>query len=64
MGFHLKRERCSFLKENVMFLKHNVDSTGLHPAGAAIRDARQPTNITELRSFLGMVNHYGRFLDI
>ena len=37
----------------------------MHPAGAtldAIRDARPPTNLTELISFIGMVNHYARFI--
>ena len=42
MGFHLKREKCSFLEENVMFLGHKFDSTGLHLAGATIRRALVP----------------------
>ena len=29
---------------------------------SAVRDAPAPTNLTELRSYLGMVNNYGRFL--
>ena len=28
----------------------------------AIKDAPAPTNVTELKSFLGMVNFYGKFL--
>ena len=44
---------------------HRIDAEGIHPSGetlSAVRDAPAPTNITELRSYLGMVNHYGRFL--
>ena len=53
------------MKHSVVFLGHKVDSQGVHPADAtldAIRDARPPTNLTELRSFIGMVNHYARFI--
>ena len=62
-GIHLKQSKCEFMKHSVVFLGHKVDSQGVHPAGAtldAIRDARPPTNLTELRSFIGMVNHYAR----
>ena len=40
-------------------------SHGLHPTDdkiRAIRYARSPTNVTELRSFLGLINYYGKFL--
>ena len=64
-GIHLKQSKCELMKHSVVFLGHKVDSQGVHPAGAtldAIRDARPPTNLTELRSFIGMVNHYARFI--
>ena len=64
-GFCLKREKCEFLKSSVEYLGHKIDATGIHAAGKtlnAITRAPAPTNITELRSFLGMINHYGRFL--
>ena len=61
----MKQSKCEFMKHEVVFLGHKVDSQGVHPAGAtldAIRDARPPTNLTEHRSFIGMVNHYTRFI--
>lgn len=64
-GWHLKDSKCEYLQSSVVFLGHTVDKEGIHPAGAAlaaIRDARAPTNVTELRSFIGMVNHYARFI--
>ena len=64
-GFHLKKEKCDFMKTDVVFLGHKVDATGLHPIGATltgIKNARIPTCVTELRSFIGMVNHYARFI--
>lgn len=64
-GFHLKREKCTFMKSEVVFLGHKIDETGIHPIGPtleAITNAKAPTNVTQLRSFIGMVNHYGRFI--
>ena len=42
-----------------------MDEHGLRPAEkklAAIRQAPEPSNTTELRAFLGLLNYYGRFL--
>ena len=43
---------------------HIIDANGLHPSESkvkAIRDAPMPTNITELKSFLGLLNYYHKF---
>ena len=64
-GFRLKETKCQLLSDEVDYLGHRIDAEGIHPSGealSAVRDAPGPTNITELRSYLGMVNHYGRFL--
>ena len=64
-GFRLKASKCSFLSEKVEYLGHRINAEGIHSSGttlSAIREAPAPTNLTELRSYLGMVNHYGRFL--
>ena len=48
-GFHLKRDKCEFMKQDVVFLGHKVDEFGLHPVGATLESivrARTPTNIT------------------
>ena len=44
---------------SVDYLGHVIDSAGLHPRKAkvkAITDASAPINVTELRSFLGLIN--------
>ena len=64
-GFHLKKEKCAFLKSEVVFLGHKIDHRGIYPIVPtldAITHAKVPSNVTELRSFIGMVNHYGRFI--
>ena len=65
-GFRLKRQKCSFLQPSVEYLGHVVDAQGLHTTRGkqqAMADAPTPTNLTELRSFLGLVNYYGRFIS-
>ena len=64
-GITLKVSKCQFLQESVEYLGHVVDQEGLHTAPSkltAIRNAPTPKNIRELRSFLGLINYYGRFL--
>ncbi|MDA8032443.1 MAG: Ty3/Gypsy family RNase HI domain-containing protein, partial [Alphaproteobacteria bacterium] len=62
----MKRQKCSFLQPSVEYLGHVVDAQGLHTTRGkqqAMADAPTPTNLTELRSFLGLVNYYGRFIS-
>ena len=64
-GFCLKKAKCVFMGESVEYLGHRIDAKGLHPTGdklAAICDAPQPDNVSELRSFLGLLNYYGKFI--
>ena len=50
---------------SVEYLSYVIDSAGLHPTKAkvkAITEAPAPRNVTELCSFLGLINYYGKFL--
>ena len=50
---------------SIEYLGHVIDKDGLRPTGAkvrAIKEAPHPKNITQLRSFLGLINYYGKFL--
>ena len=47
------------------YLGHKITADGLCPLadkGRAIKEAPSPKNVAELRSFLGMVNYYGKFM--
>ena len=64
-GLRLNKEKCFFLRPSVEYLGHIIDSQGLHPTTEkvkAIQDALKPRNVAELRSFLGIINYYSRFL--
>ena len=64
-GLRLKREKCQFLTKAVQYLGYRIDQDGLHPTDdkiKAIREAPAPRNVAELRSYLGLLNYYGKFL--
>ena len=64
-GLTLKKSKCIFTATSVEYLGHVIDKNGLHPSPSkvqAIKQAPQPTNVTELKSFLGLVNYYHKFL--
>ena len=64
-GITLQQSKCTFATTLVEYLGHIIDSTGLHPSPTkvqAIQKAPAPTNITELRAFLGLINYYHKFL--
>ena len=64
-GMRLKREKCAFLLPSVAYLGHIISEEGLRTADSKVRaivDAPEPQNVGELRSFIGMVNYYGKFL--
>ena len=56
----LKREKCRFMRKSVDYMGHRIDSQGLHATEDkldAITQAPQPTNVQELRAFLGLMNY-------
>ena len=64
-GFKLKKKKCAFGVSSVTYLGHQIDAQGLHTLPdkvEAVAKSPEPSNVTELRSFLGMLNHYRSFL--
>ena len=65
MGLRVKKPKCKFMVPSVEYLGYRIDAAGLHPIAdkvQAVVDVRTPTNVTELRSFLGLLTYYGKFL--
>ena len=65
-GLRLKRNKCAFLLPAVEYLGHKISAQGLQPTNEkikAIRDAPPPKDVTQLCSFLGLINYYGKFLS-
>ena len=56
--------KCEFRKERITFLGHVIDVSGISQdpdKTAAVAKMPQPTTVTELKRFLGMVNQLSRF---
>ncbi|CAK1595929.1 unnamed protein product [Parnassius mnemosyne] len=65
MGFTVKSEKCKFLQKSVKYLGFIIDKQGLHSDPKkmeAISNAPTPLNVTQLKSFLDLLNYYGKFI--
>ena len=63
-GVRLK-QKCYFMLQEVEYLGHVLSSSGIQPSPKnvrAIQSVPAPENITQLKSFLGMVTYYLKFL--
>ena len=63
-GLTLNREKCQFNRTSIKFLGQVVDGVGIRPDPdklVAIQEMKPPTNITELRRFIGMANQLTKF---
>ncbi|UYV66781.1 K02A2.6-like, partial [Cordylochernes scorpioides] len=61
----LKKDKCKFVQREIEYLGHLIKDDGIRPLDhkvQALQKAKSPTNISELRSFLGLVNYHGKFI--
>ena len=62
-GLKANKEKCEFFRDRVQFCGHEIDREGLHKTQEKIEAVVcAPENVSQLRSFLGLVNYYNRFL--
>ena len=65
IGIRLKQAKCAFMKSSVEYLGHKISADRIRSTTEklrAIKDAPPPSNVSQLCSFLGLVNYYGKFL--
>lgn len=64
-GLVLQKSKCNFFQNSVSYLGYIIDVNGLHKSPdkvQAILKAKSPNNVSELKSFLGLVNYYRNFV--
>ena len=64
-GLRLKKGKCVFMEPQVTYLGHRVSKEVIQPMEdrvEAITNAPPPRNVSELKSYLGMINYYQKFL--
>ena len=64
-GARVQLGKCAFMQDSVEYLGYQIDAEGVHPTQdklEAILNAPVPNNVSELRSFLGLLNYYGKFI--
>ncbi|XP_054731489.1 uncharacterized protein K02A2.6-like [Anastrepha obliqua] len=65
-GFKLKVDKCKFSYHEMAYLGYVLNKNGISPDPKhidAIKYVPEPTNQSELRSFLGAINFYGKFIN-
>ena len=63
---YAKFNKCEFWLKKVAFLGHVITEEGVavDPAKVkAVADWKPPTNVTQIRSFLGLAGYYRRFIE-
>lgn len=64
-GLKLNRQKCKFRQASIHFLGQVISQEGVTPSPervSAITALETPTNVSELKRVLGMVNYVGRYI--
>ncbi|XP_028169209.1 uncharacterized protein LOC114359144 [Ostrinia furnacalis] len=75
-GLRVKKEKCEFFTESISYLGHVISKDGVHTCpnkikailkammidGAGVLHTPAPSNVSELRSFIGMIMYYAKFV--
>jgi len=64
-NYFLSRKKCEFMKNSIEYLRHVISKEGIHTSPSkveCIQAIQRPTSVTEVKSFLGLVNFYRKFI--
>ena len=61
----VRLSKCTFFKNQVKYLGHEVSCDGIRPLSdkiSLIKDFKRPVTLKNLQAFLGLINYYRRFI--
>ncbi|XP_029670910.1 uncharacterized protein K02A2.6-like isoform X1 [Formica exsecta] len=64
-NIQLNWEKSTFFLDKVSYCGYTLDKVGVHKEKdkmEAIKNMSRPKNVSEVRTFTGMINYYGRFI--
>ena len=64
-GLRIKKKKCRFMSPSVSYLGYKIDAEGIHPLEDkvhAVKDAPQPKSVQKLKSYLGLLSYYSKFM--
>lgn len=64
-GLTLNLKKCSFFQKKINFLGYEISKEGIRPSSKkvkAVQNYPTPTNVHELRQFLGLINYFRKFI--
>ena len=65
INVHIKPDKCLFLTKEISYLRFKITDKGLFKTDEkikAIKESAAPTNVSEVRSFLGLITFYLKFV--
>ncbi|XP_046404731.1 uncharacterized protein K02A2.6-like [Ischnura elegans] len=64
-GLSVSKKKCEFFRKSIEYLGYVLSEDGLSTSPSkisAIEKAPTPTDVSQLKAFLGMVNYYGKYV--
>lgn len=64
-GLTINLKKCVFFAKNISYLGHEIDAAGIKPGTkkvAAVKEFSAPSNVTEVRRFLGLSGYFRKFI--
>ena len=64
-NINLKLGKCNFAAKNIEWVGYNLSQQGVAPINSKVQgisERLRPTNLKQLRSFLGAVNQFNKFI--
>jgi hypothetical protein len=64
-SWQVKRSKCAFAQQRIAYLGHVISGDGVATDDSKIKSIREwptPTNLKELRGFLGLTGYYRKFI--